>query len=486
MLVQLDQWIPDADDTSQGTIIDVENMLPTVRGYQATPAPVSPGLAALSAECKTSSIVTLLDGTNVLFAGTQTKIYKAGASTWTDVTRVSGDYTGSATSKWVFAQQGNLTLAVNGVDTSQKYVHGTDTDFSNLTAMPVCYTAEAVGQFIMIGDYIDPVGSIVTHDGWACSAIGDYTDWTADVNTQCVYGRLVDTPGAVVSVKRLGDYAIYYKRRSMYLARYVGTPSIWDFSLVSDIVGAVSHEAIAKVGTTHYFLGDDDFYSYDTASVKPISGAIKEWFNSSVNNKYRNLTQALHDRINGLVYWFYVSVDSSTKDSYVVYHYRTEKWGKGSISVEAVTEYVTGGRTYAVIQAAYPLYSAYSGVLYSDLVISEGTPKPAIIDTSHVLKTITGYSENSNITPNLLGTDDRKTTIRRVRSRYMSAPDTASMVNYYSDQVGSDFTEDATTSENNGKFDVLRTARWHRAKISFTGNVELSGFDIDAVAGGLE
>jgi hypothetical protein len=29
----------------------------------------------------------------------------------------------------------------------------------------------------------------------------------------------------------------------------------------------------------------------------------------------------------------------------------------------------------------------------------------------------------------------------------------------------------------NGKFDVLRSARWHKAKISFTGNVEVTGMD---------
>jgi hypothetical protein len=292
MFTKLEQWVPDADETSQGVIVDIESMVPTVRGYQGTPTPVSPGLAALTAACRTAATVTLLDSSKVLFAGTQTNLYKGGATTWTDVTRLAGNYTGSTTSKWRFAQQGDLTLAVNRVDTSQKYLHSTDTDFSNLTAMPICGTVEAVGQFVLIGDYVNPVGSVNTPDGWACSAIGDYTNWTANVDTQCVYGRLVDTPGKVTAVKRLGDYAIYYKKRSMYLARYVGSPSAWEFSLVSDTIGAVSHEAIAKVDAVHFFRGEDDFYKYDTSVPVSISGQIKEWFNNDINNKYIENIQA--------------------------------------------------------------------------------------------------------------------------------------------------------------------------------------------------
>ena len=34
----------------------------------------------------------------------------------------------------------------------------------------------------------------------------------------------------------------------------------------SDIIGAVSNEVV-RVGTTHYFVSEDNFYAYDTASV---------------------------------------------------------------------------------------------------------------------------------------------------------------------------------------------------------------------------
>jgi len=484
MLVKLREWSPDSDETEQGTLVDVENMIPSMKGYKGSPSNVSPGVSALAAECLGAGFVTILSGTNVLFAGTATKLYKGSATTWTDVSRAS-DYTAIATTRWCFAQQGNLTLAVNNIDTPQKYIHGTDTDFSDLTAMPECSVVEAVGQFIMIGNYETGGTDIV--DGWGCSAIGDYTDWTASVDTQCVYGRLLDTPGAITGLKRLADYAIYYKKNSMYLGRYTGSGgNIWDFSLISDIIGSVNQESIIKVGTMHYFLGTDDFYGFDTATVAPISVQIKEWFNKRCNNLYRHKTVGVHDRINSIIYWFFPATTSTVPNEYVAFHYKTNRWGKGVLSVEAATEYSTGGRTYAELLVSYPLYSAFSSLSYGALEISTETPIPAIFNTSHTVNTLNGVSLSSSLTTNDFGIDGVKSTVRRVRPRYTKTPNSASMVNYYRDQLGSSLTTDFTTSEENGKFDYIRTARWHRGKISFTGDVELNSLDVEAKNAGKE
>ena len=40
---------------------------------------------------------------------------------------------------------------------------------------------------------------------------------------------------------------------------------------------------------------------------------------------------------------------------------------------------------------------------------------------------------------------------------------------------GDNLTTDNTSTESSGKFDVLRSARWHRVKLDFTGSVEITG-----------
>jgi hypothetical protein len=484
MFIPLTEWSPDSDPTEGGLIVDIENMIPSLKGYKSVPAPANTGLPALAAACRGAGVVTILDGSSVLFAGTQTKLYLAGATAWSDVS-IAGDYTGSATSKWRFAQQGNVTLAVNKVDESQFYLHGTSTDFADTPEMPKALVVEAVGQFILIGNYNDGTDTV---DGWACSAIGDYDEWTASVDTQCVYGRLVDTPGPITALRRLGDYAIFYKAQSMYLARYVGAPSVWEFSLISDVIGAVSQEAVAKIGTVHYFLGDEDFYAYDTASVQPIGKGIREWFNSDINNEYRNTVVSSHDRKNGIVYWFYPSGTSTSLNAFVAYHYRTNRWGKGLLDVQAAAEFVQGGLSYNDLDVAYGTYAGIPEKTYDNLQVSPGTPIPAIFNTSNRLQTLTGISASSSLTTNDFGMEPQKMIIRRVRPRYMEscASSGATLTNYYRECLGESLIEDFTTSQSNSRFDFLRTARWHRGKFNWTGNVELTGIDVDAKPEGKE
>ena len=474
MFQKIQGFIPDSDDTSPGVLTDVTNMVPTLRGYAGAPSPINVSLPALAAECRNAAAVQILDGSTILFAGTQTKLYKAGSSTWEDVTDAV-DYTGSASSRWCFAQQGNVTLAVNKVDPSQYYLHGTSTDFDALTGMPKASLVEAVGNFILIGDYNDGTDYV---DGWGCSAIGDYTDWTADIDTQCTYGRLYDTPGQLTALKRLADYAIYYKRKSMYLARYVGTPSVWEFSLVSDIIGAVSNESVVRVGTTHYFVSEDNFYAYDTASVNPIGEQIKEWFNTDCNNSKRSLIQGLHNQQAGVVYWFYPQGTSTTLNAWVAYNYRSQKWGKGSLNIEAAVQYVYGGLTYDELDAIYTTYNSFPSVSYDDLNPTGSSLLPAIFNTSHRIQTLTGASVSSSLTSNDFGEDSVITLLSRVRARYLTSPSSATMTNYYRNSPGDNLTTDNTSTESSGKFDVLRSARWHRVKLDFTGSVEITGADI--------
>jgi hypothetical protein len=82
------------------------------------------------------------------------------------------------------------------------------------------------------------------------------------------------------------------------------------------------------------------------------------------------------------------------------------------------------------------------------------------------------------------GDDDRYSLLRRVRPRYADAPDSASMTAYYKQDAGDAVTTGETVDANDGKFDVLQSARWHRVKFEFTGDVETTGYTADLVPEG--
>src|SRR5690606_32918449 len=115
--VQLLGYMPDADQTTPGVLLDCDQIVPTVRGIAGAPSPTSTGLAAASATVTGAAMVQKLDNSTRLFAGSSEKIEEAtSATSWTDRS-ASGGYTGNE--PWRFAQFGDVTLATNKAEAIQ-------------------------------------------------------------------------------------------------------------------------------------------------------------------------------------------------------------------------------------------------------------------------------------------------------------------------------------------------------------------------------
>lgn len=486
MYIPFTSWLPDNQTTDQGILTDVYNCIPTVRGYASTPGLSIANSAALASDCKGVSTETTLSNVKVTFAGTSTKLYsRASTSSWTDVTRGSGDYSLGSTDKWRFVTQGNVTIAVAGrTVAAQKYAHATDTDFADVAAMPKANLVEAIGRHIIVANY--NISSDII-DGWGCSKIDDYTDWTPSVDNQCVFGRLVDTPGPITGLKRLSDYVIFYKQNSMYLCRYVGVPDAFIFSLVSDNVGAVSQEAIVRIGRTHYFVGTDNIYSFDSATLQPIGDHIKDWFNERCNNEYRNQIVSTVDQARSIIYWFFPAGGSTTPTEYVAYNFVNGKWGRGEMAVQAAFEFSASPYTYNGLDSAFTTYAAYTTATYAELKYSGNTTLPAVISTDKIVYTITSSSGLSYITTADVGTDGVLSMIRRVRPRFYKNPDAANWYGFWREHMSDNKSEYSYVSSlSDGKFDYMKTARWHSGNIVFTGPTEIVGLDWDLVQQGKE
>lgn len=479
-------FMPDADPTMPGVITDLTAMVPTIRGsYVGAPTGADVGMSALAAAALGSAICTKLDGTNRLFAGTAVGLYEKSGSSWTDVTRtVGGAYSASSTNPWRFAQFGNTSLAINKSNQLQSISTGTDfADVSAPTAAVMCVS----NRFVMLGN-TNNGGSGTTYgdspDRWYCSEIDNEAGWTPSVTTQCASGRLVDTAGAITAMRTLGENVVAYKDGSMYLATYEGPPAVWRFDLISTEVGCASHDAVVELNNAHYFVGTDDFYRYSLGGLPvPIGSPIKEWFFSRIDKTYKGLMRAAHDRVNALIYWFYPSVGTSELNSCVVYNYQSNKWGVADMSIECATEYISGGYTYETLP--FSTYDTWPEVSYDSAFWNASSRYVGYFGTDHKIYSLTGTSSSSSLTTGHYGTDNEFSLLSRVTLRYLNKPTTAEMVNYYQNEHGDSWTEDATTLESSGRFDLFRSSAWHRVKFNFTGNVEIVGASADVAPDGV-
>lgn len=487
-------YAPDADATTPGVFTNCSAVIPSLRGFKAAPSAVTSTItSALAAACKGSAVGRKLDDSARLFAGTTTKLYESSGTGWTDRTRASGgDYALAGSDRWRFAQFGDVALAAAKTDILQSSSSGA---FANVAAnAPKGAIVEVVGQFVFLCNVNDqgsigPYGN--TEHRWWCSAKGDHTVWTPSATNECTTGTLTSTPGKIRAARKFGDNLVIYKHRSMYILVYVSGAAVWDPRLIPGECGAASQEAVVSVGTTsnprHVFMGFDDFYSFDGS--RPVSIAenwVKQTVFTELNKQYAESAMAMRDPINNLVYFFYPTGSSTTPDKCVVYNDRTGRWGRDDRTVEAVIEYLSTGITYDDLGTYYATYNDLPDVSYDASFWTSGFPVPAIFNTSHVIQTLTGTPGASSITTGDVGDDNIESLIRRVKLRFLTAPSSASMVNYYRQNLGDSLTTDATTTMGSSRFDVLREARWHRFRFDFTGSMETNLADYDLVESGSE
>jgi hypothetical protein len=471
-MIPIAGFAPDAEPTMPGLIADCENLIPSLVGMEGGPSAVTAqGVPALAAACQGAAVVTKLDDTRRVLAGTAAGIYEFTGGAWVDRTRsVGGAYTGGIDSRWSVAQFGDGTLLANRADTIQRSTSGA---FANITGAPKASIVFSVGAFVMALNTNDGAEK---PDGWHCCATFDDTDWTPSVTTQSASGRLVSTPGALTAGARLGEYAVAYKARSIFLGQYVGAPVVWDWTpIAGGEAGCVGKDAICDIGGAHFFVGDDNFWLFDgTRPIPMADGVLRSWFieNADPVNKFR--TQCVFDRESNRVWVFYPSKGSSTLDSALVYHIQSKKWGRANRAIQSALSYVSPGITIDGMDTLSATIDALPNIPFDSQFWVAGGRALSVFDASNQLQSLTGASVSSSMTTGDVGDDDAIVLLQEIRLRYAVAPTSATAQTSHMENSGGTFVVGASGGMNDGKFDALKAARWHKARFSFTGPVRVT------------
>jgi len=475
--IKITGYGPDQDQTTPGVLLDCAAAVPTLKGMAGAPGPVNSLLPVLAAACVGAVAIRKLDDTTRTFAGTSTKLYEAGASSWTDRSAGAGSYTAiTAGYRWSFAQFGNISLAVNKTNALQ---YSTTAAFAAATA-PKASIVETVGQFVFLFD-TDEATYGDSPDRWWCSASGDYADWVPAVATECATGRLIASPGPIRAGKRFGEQIAVYKARGMWLGTYQGAPEVWRFDEIPSAIGAVSQDAVIDIGTVsepmHAFMAFDDFYIFSGSKPIPIGvGWVKDKVFSELSYVNARLCCAAHDPVNSRVLFYYPTATALNKC--VVYNYRTKQWGRDDRDIECAFSYISPGITYADMGTYYATYGTTIPLAYDSAFLILGAIVPAVFNTSHLLQSLTGISVSSSITTGDAGDEDAYTLVSKIRPLFLTAPTTSTLTNYHKEVLGDTLTTDATVTYADGKYDVLRSARWHRFKFDMTGDWEMGSYNV--------
>lgn len=390
-------------------------------------------------------------------------------------------YTSGTDTRWMFAQFGDATLATNRSNNLQRSIGSGFTDVATAPKAEIVFT---VGAFVMALNVNDGAEK---PDGWACCAAYDDTSWTPNLATQATAGRLVATAGRLTAGMRLGEYAVAYKQRSIYLGQYVGAPTVWNWMQVpGGEAGCVGKEAICDIGGAHFFVGDDNIWIFDgTRPIAVADGSVRQWFFENCSPQYRYRTICTFDRQKNLVWVFFPSNSSSTPDSAIVYHVVGKRWGIANRSIEAALNYVQPGVTIDGLPAYSATIDGLAPYSFDSQFWLSGGRSMAFFDTTHQLQSLTGTSVGASMTTGEVGDDFAVSTLNSIRLRYALAPSDATAQIFCQQNSGIGFTPSDSGLVLDGKFDVRATARWHKATFTFTGAVRITHMDASLTKAGM-
>lgn len=465
-MITLEGFAPDVDPVTPGIFTDCSHFVPTERGFAAANTISENGTPALAAACTGGALVTKVDDSKRVFAGTATKVYELVSSVWTDRSR-AGSYTGA---KWRFAQFGDVSIAATGASILQSSSSGA---FADLAGSPQAKFVVVSNGFVMAFN-----GPTIMADGWACSGLYDHTAWTPSLVTQSADGRLLDAPGPIVGAKTLGEVVVAYKDRSMFVGQYVGPPYIWAWSKVAGgEVGAISNECIVDVGYAHYFIGHDDFWVFDGTRPVSMNSPLRRWFfkNSDANN--RSKTVGVFDRYNNRIYWYFCGLDSGgVLNKCIVFNVKSGKWGMDDNVIEAAMQYTDPGLTWGDLWTSIgQSWVNWPGKAYEDVFPPSGSPQPAVITSNHKIGLLIGAPGSSSFTTGDMGADEQETLLSKVYLRFLSTPSAVTCQGYHKAVEGDNVAVGSTGYYHDGRIDLMQSDRWHRLNIGFSGGVEIVG-----------
>ena len=302
----------------------------------------TPGYKEVMASCPVAPyyITNLVSGTaSYWIIGGLTKIYVHNGSSWTDITRSSGDYSATARAGWVSTVLGGVLIMTNGVDDPQFWALSSGVpavgtrmaDLSNWPASTECKSIKAFRSFLIalnITESGTKYSNVVkwSHEA-AIQAVPSSWDETSATVDAGEY-ELADSKGAILDGLPLTDKFMIYKEDSIYQMSYVGTPFIFAFRQLSPTIGALSTNCVAEFGDKHFIFGNGDIYINDGIKVTSIlPHKMRDYLFGNLNGDEHEKAFVIADYGNTEMYACYVSSGNTTNvqcDKALVWNWANE------------------------------------------------------------------------------------------------------------------------------------------------------------------
>lgn len=494
-ILPFSEFLPDLPAIDNPGVVIAENVIPAPGGYRTVPdlEPYADALptAALGAfSCRNAQTAVTYN-----FVGTAAALYSLGTVTsgvFEDVSKAGG-YTASSDDYWEFTQFGNFVIATDFKDAIQSYELGVSTDFADLTATSTAsvsapkarYIDVVRTDFLVVANTNDPVDGYKPYRVRWCG-LGSRLLWKVSATTQADYQDLDASYGWINKFVG-GDYGTIFQERAITRMDYIGSPAIFQFTIVEREQGTKYPRSVVKAGSLVFFLGLDGFRVWDGTQSVPIGqGKVDNFFLNDLDTTQDYLISSAVDFQNRIVMWAYPSIangkGSTTCSRILYYNYSpnaTQRWSYSNLSVELLYTALSEGYTIPQLddwESANNLsknidilpYSLDSRVWVGNSVLFGAFTN----DHRLAFNSTVAYLDATIETQEAQLTEGQKTELQLVRPAITSSLiDTAILVkigtrNKLTESV--QYTDDIPLDAD-GNIQCRQNARYHRAQVKISG-----------------
>jgi hypothetical protein len=219
------------------------------------------------------------------------------------------------------------------------------------------------------------------------------TDWRS-LPTNTAGSIRIGSGSKIICAVETKQQTMVFTDVSLHAMQYLGPPFTFGITVASENTTIAGPNAAISVDDTVYWMGINDFYSYNGV-VSSMDCTVRQYVFGDLNaSQIEKVTVGLNSSFSE-VWWFYPSAASETNDRYVVYNYRDGNWYFGTMARNA---WIDRGVDQLPLAAGddYALYFHESG-------LDDGSTEPA--------SGINAYIQSSGST---IGTGDQFALIQKV------------------------------------------------------------------------
>ena len=233
----------------------------------------------------------------------------------------------------------------------------------------VCFGVNAIGS-----SAIDPM--LVRWSDQESAA-----DWTPTA-TNTAGGVRINQGSGIIGALQARQEILIWTDNSMHSMRFVGSPFIFQFTLLSHDISMISPKAAANARGSVYFMDRGGFFVYN-GSVQPVPCSVKDHVFSNINLGQSYKVHAATNADFSEITWFYpVGEDDTDITNYVTFNYAENLWSVGTLVRGAWIE--AGTRDYplasSIITSSNANYMYFQENGYDD----DGSAMTAYIESGDV------------------------------------------------------------------------------------------------------